>query len=141
MMLVTSSPMRGSSRACEIYSLDAKQTGFSLIELLISLLVFSVGILGLASLQITSMRLAQDAQQTYIAGLLAEAISNQLRVSHSLNGSEFWVQEVEENLPLGKTLIKETPSGYLVSVGWNPSEDQSAQQLINSSEYVLDVSL
>ncbi len=131
--------LRAYSYALGLRSLPLKQSGFSLIELLVSLLIFSVAILGLASLQITSLRMAQDAQLVYTASLLAGAISNQLYATQSVNDSEFWVQQVAESLPLGRTKIESKSKGYRVTLSWNSSEDQAQQHAGRRSEYVLDV--
>jgi type IV pilus assembly protein PilV len=141
MMLMLEYSLRQRAFLCAsaISSRTYKQSGFSLIELLISLLIFSVGILGLASLQITSMRMTQDAQQHYIASLLATAISNQLSVNAALPDISFWQTQVSESLPAGEVLVEGIPQGYRVSVRWNSSEDQSAVQGLRSAQYVVDV--
>lgn len=140
-MLKTSCKLSTCSRAPNIASLKAAQSGFSLIELLISLLIFSVGILGLASMQITSMRMVLDAQQYFSASLLASAISNQLQASGSTQGAEFWTQQVSESLPSGLALIESSASNYRVTLSWNSSEDHARQQGNRRSQLVSSVSL
>lgn len=55
---------------------DISQTGFTLIEVLVSVLVLSIGLLGLASLQANSLRYNSDSsvqtQATYLANDMAD---------------------------------------------------------------------
>lgn len=140
-MLVNSPKWCVCPRVADNHCKAGKLCGFSLIELLISLLIFSVGVLGLASIQITSMRMSQDAQQNYTASLLASALSSQISAQRSISNIDFWVTQVSESLPAGQTQIEQIPSGYRVRLEWRPSEDQSLQQANAKSEYVIDVIL
>jgi len=56
-----------------------RQCGFSLIEVLISLLVISVGLLSIASLQLLSKRSTYDAAQRTTAALLAGDMLSRMR--------------------------------------------------------------
>lgn len=56
-----------------------RQAGFSLIEVLISLLVISVGLLSIASLQLLSKRSTYDAAQRTTAALLADDMLSRMR--------------------------------------------------------------
>lgn len=60
-------------------SLGVKQNGISLIELLIALVVLSVGMLGMASMEIQAKRLAFDAAQRSQAVALANDILERMR--------------------------------------------------------------
>lgn len=140
-MLNTSLKKRALSCSLVNPGLLARESGFSFIELLISILVFSVGILGLASLQITSLRMAQDAQQTYTASLLAGAIANQISANLSTADIEFWRQQIIEDLPSGLLQIQSTSNSHRIVVTWKSSEDQSNVVGSRKSEYILDVSL
>ena len=133
------SELRASCYVADISPVPVRQSGFSLIELLISILIFSVGMLGLASLQITSMRMTQDAQQTYLASLLANGIASQLRVGSNGVDTNFWQQQVSETLPSGVALIEPQAQGHRVIISWNMSQDQAEVQGIETSQYVLDV--
>ena len=119
----------------------SRYSGYSLIELLVSLLIFSVAILGLASLQVTSLRMTQDAQLRYSASLLAGALASQLSTTKSLAYSDFWIRQVEETLPSGQALIESSASGYHVALSWKASEDQARQDGEGISELSLEVSL
>lgn len=58
-----------------------KTAGFSLLELLIAVLIFSVGLLGIASLQILSMQLTSDSYHRSIATLLANNMIDRMRAN------------------------------------------------------------
>src|SRR3569832_784297 len=57
------------------------QQGFSLFEVLITEVVLSIGLLGLAGLQFAGMRAANDAQEHTYAALLAQDIAERIRAN------------------------------------------------------------
>jgi type IV pilus modification protein PilV len=57
------------------------ESGISLFEILITILVVSVGLLGLAGLQFTGLRAANNAQQHTLATLLAQDIEARIRAN------------------------------------------------------------
>ncbi|HFD11851.1 MAG TPA: type IV pilus modification protein PilV [Crenotrichaceae bacterium] len=57
--------------------------GFTLIEIMVSIVVISIGLLGLSKLQLTSLRYNQDAYQRSIATQLAYDIGNRMRANKS----------------------------------------------------------
>jgi len=59
----------------------AKQSGMSLIETLVALLVFSVGILGIASLMLTSMRHNNETLSRTQSTILANEIYEMMRAN------------------------------------------------------------
>lgn len=58
-----------------------RQTGFSLIEVLVALLVLSIGLLGLAMLQVTGMKFNSDAYFRTQATILAYDIIDRMRAN------------------------------------------------------------
>ena len=62
---------------------NRRQQGFSLLELLVSLLVFSIGLLGIAGLQIVSKQSSYESQQRTIASLVAYGILEDMRTNGS----------------------------------------------------------
>jgi type IV pilus assembly protein PilV len=58
-----------------------KNTGFTLIEVLIAMLVLAVGLLGLASLQATSLRNTQSSYNRSLATELAYDLADRMRAN------------------------------------------------------------
>ncbi len=63
------------------YSNMFRQLGFNLIEVLIALVVLSIGLLGLAALQMTSLQQNQSAYMRSQATLLAYDIADRMRAN------------------------------------------------------------
>jgi type IV pilus assembly protein PilV len=61
-----------------------QQTGMSLIEVLTALLIFSIGILGMISLQTRAMQFSTSAEDTNRASLLANELAAQMWDSGSV---------------------------------------------------------
>jgi type IV pilus assembly protein PilV len=61
----------------------AKQKGFGLIEILVALLVLAIGLLGMASLQTTSLQQTTGSQARTQAILLAEDMVERIRANRS----------------------------------------------------------
>ncbi len=59
--------------------LSKNQQGVSLIEILISVLVFGVGILGLGSLQIASLKSSSNAHYRTTASVLAQDLADRMK--------------------------------------------------------------
>ena len=55
--------------------------GFTLIEVLVALLIFTIGLLGLASLQVISYRLSSDSLLRSTAAILANDMIDRMRVN------------------------------------------------------------
>jgi len=60
-----------------------RQTGFTLTEILVALVVLSVGLLGLAALQITGLRNNQSAYYRSIATTLAYDMADRIRANRT----------------------------------------------------------
>ncbi len=67
--------------------MQLKQRGFSLIEVLVAILIFAVGLLGVASLQTTGLRLSKDSQSVGIAASLAGSMVDRIRANTVSAGS------------------------------------------------------
>ncbi len=64
-----------------------KSAGFSLFELLIALLILSVGLLGLATLQSTGIRSNDSASRRTAATFLAADIADRMRANMRITGA------------------------------------------------------
>jgi type IV pilus assembly protein PilV len=61
-----------------------RQAGFSLIEALVSILIFSIGILALVGMQVTAVRQSANAKYRSEASLLANQLIGQMWVTDRL---------------------------------------------------------
>lgn len=74
-MLTSSTPLPNASRRA--------QAGLSLVEVLVTVVLVSVGLLGIAGLQLTSVRNTNSAGQRFQATLLAEDIVERMRANRT----------------------------------------------------------
>lgn len=61
-----------------------KQRGMTLLEILVAVLVLSIGMLGVAGLQTSNMRNAQSAHQRTMAVMLASGMAERIRANRAL---------------------------------------------------------
>ncbi len=143
------------------------QGGFSIIELLVTILIFAVGLLGVASLQTTGMRLVRDADMTGKASLLASSMADKMRGNmvvasgySGIDGSDRsclneddedldpectaaqediidWNQEIADTLPDGEGSVTSANNVHTISVTWSESNDST--QADNERTYELVV--
>lgn len=66
-----------------------QQRGFSLLEVLVSVLVFSLGVLALVSLQAASMRMSNDARYRSDAAFLADQLFARMLISLPADAAQF----------------------------------------------------
>lgn len=62
----------------------SKQTGFTLIEILVTILIFSIGLLGLAALQSTALKSNHSAYQRSQAIFLAYDMIDRMRANKNM---------------------------------------------------------
>jgi type IV pilus assembly protein PilV len=65
------------------HGLRRRQAGLSLVEVLVTVVLVSVGLLGIAGLQLTSVQNTNSASQRFEATLLAEDILERMRANRS----------------------------------------------------------
>lgn len=70
-------------------SFQSSQSGFTLIEVLIAVLVFSFGILGIVALQATAIKFSTDAQQRAEATFLADQLLARMLISDPATAPSF----------------------------------------------------
>ena len=124
------------------------QDGFSLLEVLISILLLTIGALGAAGMQITALRDAGSATNRYRAASLLNTMSDTLRAERSLaidgNPSRYistlstgtcnaaaitpitrWQNQIDCELPGGKGSVAISQSRAVITVEWNDSRGSS----------------
>jgi len=65
------------------------QRGFSLVEVLVAVVIFSLGVLGLVRMQATTVRLSTDARQRAEATFLADQLLARMLISDPATASTF----------------------------------------------------
>jgi type IV pilus assembly protein PilV len=66
-----------------------RQSGFTLIEVVVAILVFSFGILGAVSLQAAAIKMATDAQQRTEATFLADQLLARMLIADPATATDF----------------------------------------------------
>lgn len=95
-----------------------RQQGFSLLELLVSLLVFSIGLLGIAGLQLVSKQSSYESQERTIASQVAYGILEDMRT----NGSGIGVYVAAPDLGGGKLAQQPVSNCRDASVPCSPAQ-------------------
>jgi len=103
--------------------------GFSLIEVLVALLVLSIGLLGIASMQLVALRSTRSAYLNSVATIQVNAMLERLRASRSVVGrqKEFrdWEKENKALLPDAKGEYQCSGSDCRVSLHWHDRKSRS----------------
>jgi len=95
-----------------------KQTGVSLLEVLISILVLSIGLLGLGKLQLFSLKGSNDAHFHTIASFLAADLGDRMRINPDGVALAGYAMSSSEN----SSLCSSTPKLCLGSTTCSASE-------------------
>ncbi|HFA60255.1 MAG TPA: type IV pilus modification protein PilV [Rhodospirillales bacterium] len=125
-------------------SVRRTHTGVSLVEVLVALLVLSIGLLGLANLQLTAIRNAHSAHMRSQASILAQDILDRIRANRA-NATAYnialsdaaptgasvaekdlkaWLDSLASSLPQGDGAVAVTagsPTTVTVTIQWNDS--------------------
>jgi len=135
-----------------------KNTGFTLIEVLIAMLVLAVGLLGLAGLQATSLKNNQSAYNRSQATQLAYDLADRMRANvagkttyttgtatatsacltttgctkeaMAENDLKEWNDAISATLPSGAGTITVTAGIYTITINWDDNRDGS----VNASD-------
>lgn len=75
------SPARCTFTKCDSFQQQSLCRGFSLLEVLVALVVLSLGLLGIAGLQLTSVRYGYSANLLYQAALQANDMADRMRAN------------------------------------------------------------
>lgn len=108
-----------------IQRLRANQ-GFALIEVLVSLVIFSLGVAGLIGVQARALQATTDAQDRSQAAMLAQSLSSEMWVIKSTtltdNTVTAWKAQVSAALPSGEGEVTQNTAGLdaTITVKWMP---------------------
>ena len=135
-----------------------KQNGFTLIEVMVALVIFSIGLLGLAGIQQVSLSQNATSMQRTVAMNFAYDMLDRMRnnkstnyttataasspncVSAPCNATQMANYDIYEwnldlaytkNLPNGRGFITGGPTGYTIYVGWDENKKGSVPTSCN----------
>lgn len=102
-----------------------RQSGMSLIEVLTSLLIFSIGIVGLMSLQTRATQFSTSAEDTNRAALLANELASEMWTSGSVSvDTTAWAARVADTvnggLPEGTGTVTVAGTTADITITWRP---------------------
>lgn len=118
--------------------MHSKQTGFSLLEVLISIFILAIGLLGLAALQTTSLKNNHSAQYRTTATVLTYDIIERMRLNQNADytlllandpsGATLkdldlidWIANIAAELPQGDGAVALNGDIVTVTVQWDDS--------------------
>lgn len=107
--------------------------GFTMIEVLVSLLVFSLGVLALVQIQGTAARMATDARDRAIATFLADQLLARMLISDPTTAASFAHQPTGTTAcsPSGAASTNAVVTGWLAEVTQQlPSAGSTLQQIV-----------
>jgi len=117
-----------------------KQLGFSMIELLVAMLIFSIGLLGIASMQVTGMRMTRDAELMGRASLYVSSMAEKIRANPSaLVDTDEWNQTIQAALPNGIGNVTTVNQMHTISVSWIESQDSTLENNWRSYKLVIQL--
>lgn len=110
-----------------------REAGFTMIEVLVALLVFSLGVLALVAIQATAARLASDARDRAVATFLADQILARMLISDPATAGSFAHQPTGTTAcnPSGTASTNATVTGWLAEVNQQlPNAGSALQQIV-----------
>lgn len=127
-----------------------QQKGSVLLEGLIAILIFSMGILAIVGMQAGAIKTVSDSQYRTEASFLASRIISEVWASNPLNLATFssspqfnaWKTEVQNRLPSANTfpptltLVGDTNNGFVatVTVNWRAPGDSDSHKYVAVTE-------
>jgi len=63
---------------------DLSQGGFSLVEVLVSVIILSIGVLGAVGMQVASLQASKEVRYQAIAGSMARELAEKMRGNHAV---------------------------------------------------------
>lgn len=128
--------------------------GFTLIEVLVAVLVLSIGLLGIAGLQLKSLRDSQDAYLRSQVSILATDIGERMRAnreearaghydidltdsptsSSTVSGRDVkaWRDRLQEVLPSGVGAIEVSSDEVTITIQWGDRSDPDNPPLLST---------
>lgn len=123
-------------RRDSVQRMPEKQGGATLLEALISILIFSLGVIAIMGLQAASMKNTAESKFRADASFLANQIIGEMWVNRSSlssyesgshPGRESWDKVVSNTLPAAQTTIKVNGSVVDITVSWQAAGQDRRQ--------------
>ncbi len=97
-----------------------REQGVTLIEVLIAMLVLSIGLLGLAGLYLSALRASQDMHFRVLASIAAEDMGEHIRITGDSDGYlNGWQTDLGNRLPGGQGSVAPGTDTHVVMVTWD----------------------
>lgn len=104
--------------------------GFILVEVLLSVVIVSFGLLGLAKIEIAAFRYNRSAYFASVANAQASAMIECLRVTKSAQSCELYFNSMLAHLlPKGKCILHLTQQDYQLLIGWYEPQSHYKKKL------------
>ena len=110
------------------------EQGFALIEVLVSLLIFSLGVVGLVGMQSRALQVGMEAQDRNTAAMLANRVASEMHAHKTTDLSAAavsnWEDQVKAQLPNGEGVVIANSSGTdaTVEVSWHPPSRKDTEK-------------
>lgn len=109
---------------------ERPQRGMALLEVLVSVLLFSLGILGLIGLQARAINYSVEVEDRNRAAMLANEIASAMWLANSVTidteaGTPSWADRVSAALPGGTVVVAPEatiPNSANVTIDWAPPQ-------------------
>jgi type IV pilus assembly protein PilV len=101
--------------------------GFSLLEVLITLLILSLGLLGFARAEILALQINETAYFQSIATIQLNGITDAIRACNNMStapancfseATKIWKAENKILLPQAESNYRKTSTGYTLTIRW-----------------------
>ena len=100
--------------------LHSREHGVTLIEVLIAMLVLSIGLLGLAGLYLSALRASQDMHFRVLASIAAEDMGEHIRITGVSDAYlNEWQSDLTNRLPGGQGVVVPGTGSDVVTVTWD----------------------
>jgi type IV pilus assembly protein PilV len=105
----------------QAHALQRSQRGFTLVEVLVSLLVFSIGVLGMVGLQARAIQFSVDAEDRTKAAMVANEVISWMWAQRTLvvpaaTITDFEAQAQSAGLPSNVAIAVPAPVGGVATV-------------------------
>lgn len=111
------------------------QRGSTLLEVLVSVLIFSFGILGLVAMQVRATQYSVDAEDRNRAALLADDLAAQMRLARTVSVDlTAWRNRLADptgqGLPSGTATVVVNGNTALITITWQQPRSTQTSQLV-----------